>query len=187
MSRIRIIAGHWRSRMINVADAQGLRPTPDAVREKLFNWLGQDLTGLRCLDLFAGTGALGLEAASRGASHVTFVEQNRKVFRHLQDEVKALGNPATGVVLELCCADAVEFVQDAAQNSAAAYDVVFLDPPYHQGWLQKIEPYLASLLAPDAWVYAEAEQPIEQLAGLSVIKSGKAGQVYYHVLAKPEA
>src|SRR5690348_7338182 len=90
MSRVRITGGEWRSRMVKVVDAQGLRPTPDSVRETLFNWLGQDLTGLACLDLFAGSGILGFEAGSRGAVSVTQVEQNHGVFAALQDNAASL-------------------------------------------------------------------------------------------------
>lgn len=178
MSRIRIIGGAWRRRLIDVGRAPGLRPTPDAVRETLFNWLGQDLSGLACLDLFAGTGALGLEAASRGAERVTLVERDPRVFAQLVANAESLGLPPSGHALELVRADALEFLA-AAQRS---YDVVFLDPPYHQGWLERVAPRLAPLLAPEAWVYVEAEHPVERLADLRIIKRGHAGQVYYQIL-----
>ncbi|MCE7916986.1 MAG: 16S rRNA (guanine(966)-N(2))-methyltransferase RsmD, partial [Nitrosomonas sp. PRO5] len=96
--RIRIIGGQWRSRLIQFADDELLRPTPDRVRETLFNWLGQDLTGKICLDLFAGSGALGFEAASRGAKQVTMIEQNMKAVRNLHSSIERLG--ASQVKLE---------------------------------------------------------------------------------------
>jgi 16S rRNA (guanine966-N2)-methyltransferase len=177
MSKIRITGGAWRSRLINVADAPGLRPTPDRVRETLFNWLGQDLTGLRCLDLFAGSGILGFEAASRGAAHVTLAENNRRVFAQLQRNATALDCPR----LELLCADAVRF----AGSVSSGYDVVFLDPPYRQGLLDKIAPLLATFTAAGARVYAEAEHRLETLGGWPVVKRGQSGQVHYHLLEHP--
>ncbi|MDB5800758.1 MAG: ribosomal small subunit methyltransferase [Rhodocyclales bacterium] len=176
MSRVRIVGGQYRSRLIEVPDAIGLRPTPDRVRETLFNWLGQDLSGLRCLDLFAGSGVLGFEAASRGASEVVMVEFSPKVFAHLQKSAALLG--ANNARLQR--ADALRFVQD----NMSPFDLVILDPPYRQGWLQKLAPYLPRLLTPDARVYVEAEEPIEQFAGLHTIKSGKAGQVHYHLMER---
>ncbi|MDB5888213.1 MAG: ribosomal small subunit methyltransferase [Rhodocyclales bacterium] len=176
MSRVRIVGGTYRSRLIDVPDAIGLRPTPDRVRETVFNWLGQDLTGLRCLDLFAGSGALGFEAASRGASEVVMVEFAPKVFAHLQKSLAALGaNNA-----KLHRADALRFVQD----SALPFDLLLLDPPYRQGWLEKLAPHLPGLLAPGARVYVEAEAPLERLADLHTIKSGRAGQVHYHLMER---
>ena len=175
MSRVRIIGGSMRSRLIDVPDAMGLRPTPDRVRETLFNWLGQDLTGLRCLDLFAGSGALGFEAASRGASEVVMIEYAPKVFSHLQ---RALGTLGTNNV-KLIRGDALKFAQEPG---VWRFDLVMLDPPYRLGWLDKIAPYVPGLLAPDARVYLESESPIENYAGLTTIKSGRAGQVHYQLL-----
>lgn len=174
MSRIRITGGAWRSRLIDVTDAPGLRPTPDRVRETLFNWLGQDLRGWRCLDLFAGSGILGFEAASRGASHVTLVERNRRVFSQLRRNADAFGRAQ----LELVCGDAVKF----AASSSVNYDLVFLDPPYHQGLLDKLTPLLASVAKNGARIYAEAEHRIDRLGGWQVIKQGQAGQVFFHLL-----
>jgi 16S rRNA (guanine966-N2)-methyltransferase len=105
LSRIRITGGEWRSRLVQVADAPGLRPTPDRVRETLFNWLGQDLDGLSCLDLFAGSGILGFEAASRGADHVALVEHSRPAFAALEKHAEAFACPR----LELFCCDALKF------------------------------------------------------------------------------
>ncbi|MBI4754458.1 MAG: 16S rRNA (guanine(966)-N(2))-methyltransferase RsmD [Betaproteobacteria bacterium] len=172
-SRVRIIGGAWRSRLIEVAAVPGLRPTPDRVRETLFNWLGQDLTGRACLDLFAGSGALGFEAASRGAAHVTLLETDQRALAALRQNARALGAQA----VEIVCCDALEFSRAAARR----YDVVFLDPPYRRGLLERIAPCLADLLEPGAMVYAEAEAALEVLGTLPAIRRGRAGQVFYHL------
>jgi 16S rRNA (guanine(966)-N(2))-methyltransferase RsmD len=174
VSRIRITGGEWRSRLIEVADAPGLRPTPDRVRETLFNWLGQDLSGLSCLDLFAGSGILGFEAASRGAAPVVLVERSRPAFTALKKHADGFASPH----VELFCCDALKFVP----SSGRRFDLVFLDPPYGQGWLARIEPRLEQLAAPNARLYAEAEMPLERLGRWSVVKQGRAGQVFFHLL-----
>ncbi|MBK8120690.1 MAG: 16S rRNA (guanine(966)-N(2))-methyltransferase RsmD [Sulfuritalea sp.] len=176
MSRIRITGGEWRSRLVQVPDAPGLRPTPDRVRETLFNWLGQDLKGLRCLDLFAGSGILGFEAASRGAEHVAMVECSRRAFAALRKHAAGFECPR----LELFCCDALNF----APASGRRFDLVFLDPPYGLGWLARIEPRLDALVAPDARLYAEAERPLERLGRWSVVRQGRAGQVFFHLLER---
>ncbi|MDR2000474.1 MAG: 16S rRNA (guanine(966)-N(2))-methyltransferase RsmD, partial [Zoogloeaceae bacterium] len=130
MSQVRVTGGEWRSRLIKVIDTPELRPTPGRVRETLFNWLGQDLTGLACLDLFAGSGILGFEAASRGAAQVVMVERDNKVAATLCRNAEALG----GGQLELIRADALEFAALAAQQGRS-FDLAFLDPPYRQHWL----------------------------------------------------
>lgn len=174
MSRIRITGGAWRSRLIRVADTAGLRPTPDRVRETLFNWLGQGLDGLACLDLFAGSGILGFEAASRGADYVALVEPARAAFLALKKNADGFDCPR----LELFCCDALEF----APLPARRFDLVFLDPPYGQGWLAQIEPRLDELVARKGRLYAEAEIPLERLGRWSVVKRGQAGQVFFHLL-----
>ncbi|MCX7163400.1 MAG: 16S rRNA (guanine(966)-N(2))-methyltransferase RsmD [Betaproteobacteria bacterium] len=174
MSRIRITGGEWRSRLIQVADAPGLRPTPDRVRETLFNWLGQDLGGLACLDLFAGSGILGFEAASRGAAYVALVERSRQAFAALQIHAAGFKCPR----LELFCCDALKF----AASPARRFDLIFLDPPYGQGWLAQVEPQLDQLAAAGARLYAEAERPLQKLGRWSVVKQGQAGQVFFHLL-----
>ncbi len=174
MSRIRITGGEWRSRLVQVADAPGLRPTPDRVRETLFNWLGQDLDGLSCLDLFAGSGILGFEAASRGADHVALVEHSRPAFAALEKHAEAFACPR----LELFCCDALKFAPPAGRR----FDLLFLDPPYGQDWLAGVESRLAELAAPGARLYAEAEKPLERLGPWSVTRQGRAGQVFFHLL-----
>jgi len=124
-NRVRIVGGAWRSRLIPFPPTKGLRPTPDRVRETLFNWLGQDLTGKTCLDLFAGSGALGFEAASRGARRVAMVERDASVFQALAANRDRLG----ALAVELTKSDALEFLR----ADTGLYDVVFLDPPFDAG------------------------------------------------------
>jgi 16S rRNA (guanine966-N2)-methyltransferase len=174
LSRIRITGGEWRSRLIQVPDGPGLRPTPDRVRETLFNWLGQDLSGLACLDLFAGSGILGFEAASRGADYVALVERSRPAFDGPAETCRGLRLSP----LELFCCDALKFAPPPARR----FDLIFLDPPYGQGWLARVESRLDDLAAADARLYAEAEMPLERLGRWSVAKQGRAGQVFFHLL-----
>jgi 16S rRNA (guanine966-N2)-methyltransferase len=179
VSRIRITGGEWRSRLVKVVDAPGLRPTPDRVRETLFNWLGHDLSGLDCLDLFAGSGILGFEAASRGAAHVTFVEVDQGVFATLRQNAATLGADR----LELVRTDALKFAASAG-NPPQKYDLVFVDPPYRCGWLDRIVPCLAALAKPGMRIYAEAEHALEALGDWRTVKRGHAGQVFYHLMER---
>lgn len=174
LSTVRINAGVWRSRQIKFADSTGLRPTPERVRQTVFNWLGQDLTGLNCLDLFAGTGVMGFEALSRNAKAVVLVEKTPAVYKAILDNKAALQANAAQVLN----GDALSFLASNQQ----LFDVVFLDPPYHQGWLNKLLPQLQAHLASDAKVYVEAEYAIECTASWQVIKQSKAGNVFYHLL-----
>lgn len=173
------MGGTHRSRLIEVPDAIGLRPTPDRVRETLFNWLGQDLAGLRCLDLFAGSGALGFEAASRGAAEVVLVERAPKVFAHLKKTAAQLGLPN----VRLQPGDGLEFLAATRQR----FDLIFLDPPFQQGLLVRLAPMLARVLTPGGAVYAEAEAPVLELGALRQVKSGKAGMVHYQLLRGVES
>ena len=125
--KIRIIGGVWRSRLIKVIDAPGLRPTTDRVRETLFNWLGQNLDGLRCLDAFAGAGALGFEAASRGASTVTLIERDKTALTNLRANLSDLQSFPIDASIELVHGDGVSFLKRQAN---ASWDLVFLDPPF---------------------------------------------------------
>lgn len=173
-NKVRISAGEWRSRQLRFPDALGLRPTPDRVRQTLFNWLGQELFGKHCLDLFAGSGALGFEALSRGAPSVVMVEQNPAVHKALLENASLL-KATRGSIVRM---DALQFL---AQNKQR-FNVIFLDPPYGLGWLEKLLPQLADQLAPDGVVYAEAEHALTDVSGWSVYKHGKAGSVHYHLL-----
>lgn len=174
-NQLRIIGGAWRSRRIRFADALGLRPTPDRVRETVFNWLGQDLSGLRCLDLFAGSGAFGFEALSRGATSVDMVEPSRAVHAYLRQAAAALD---AGKRLRLLQSDALEFLR----VTQARYDVVFLDPPYGSGLLDQVLPALPARLTPDAAVYVEPGIKTDWTAPWEVLKSARAGAVHYYLL-----
>jgi len=173
-NRVRIIGGEHRGRRIAVPDRPGLRPTPDRVRETLFNWLGQRLDGLACLDLFAGSGALGFEAASRGAARVVMVENDRDAFRALEAARKTIG---FGPV-ELVFGDAFDYLKRADE----IFDVVFLDPPFRQNALAAALERLPRRLAPGARVYLEAPAALDAGAGWSELRRSRAGQVSYQLL-----
>ncbi|MBK9161872.1 MAG: 16S rRNA (guanine(966)-N(2))-methyltransferase RsmD [Nitrosomonadales bacterium] len=174
MNKVRIIGGEMRSRIITFPDAEGLRPTPDRVRETLFNWLGQTLHGRSCLDLFAGSGALGFEAASRGAGRVVMVEKNPRVAKALQDNVRKLG-----------CGNVFVRAQDGlelAANDALRYDVIFLDPPFDSDYLPRLLEILPQRLNENGRLYVESGAAIAVPPPWQEIKSGKAGQVQYKLL-----
>ncbi|HSH53626.1 MAG TPA: 16S rRNA (guanine(966)-N(2))-methyltransferase RsmD [Methylotenera sp.] len=171
---VRINAGEWRSRLIKFPDAEGLRPTPERVRQTLFNWLGQDLTGYQCLDLFAGTGVMGFEALSRGAKSVVMVEKSTSAYKALVDNKQLLKAEAATVLHQ----DALQFISGAAQQ----FNLIFLDPPYQQQWLPKILPELHRHLHSEGFVYVEAEYELQSNTDWQVIKQGKAGNVFYHLL-----
>ncbi|MAL98832.1 MAG: 16S rRNA (guanine(966)-N(2))-methyltransferase RsmD [Alteromonadaceae bacterium] len=152
-SKLRLIAGVWRSRRLTFEEIPGLRPTPDRVRETLFNWLAPTIAGARCLDLFAGSGALGLEALSRGASEAFFVEYDASAARILRKNLELLG-ATTG---QVWTGDALQYL---AQPAARPFDIVFLDPPFRAGWLDRILPLLESgnWVAPGGYIYVEYEK-----------------------------
>lgn len=180
---VRIIGGQWKRTKLPVADRPGLRPTPSRVRETLFNWLGQDLSGWRCIDAFAGTGALGLEAASRGAAEVVLVEQDSALLANLSRITTQL--KATGVRVER--GDGVAALR---QRAGQGLDAVFLDPPFGDGQNEAL--YTSALAAArqavgeDGLIYLEAprawsEDELAQI-GLQVHRQGKAGAVAFHLL-----
>ncbi len=184
-NQLRIIGGEWRSRRLRFADAPGLRPTPDRVRETLFNWLVSDLPGARCLDLFAGSGVLGFEAASRGAGEVVMVERAAGVVRRLRENLALLG---AGERLQVVQADALRFLAGPPRP----FDIVFLDPPYGKGLL---EPALKALeggwLAPGAVLYIEAESSLPEATlagwlpqGYAITRRGTAGTVGYFLVRR---
>ena len=175
-NRVRIIGGAWRSRLVSFPSRGDLRPTPDRVRETLFNWLGQDLTGRTCLDLFAGSGALGFEAASRGARRVVMVERDPLVFRALAANRAALDAAA----VELNRADALEFLRAGDE----AYDVVFVDPPFRSDYWPRVAPLLSRRLAPEALVYCESAAGAEAPPGWESVKRDRAGRVSYQLLRR---
>jgi len=175
---VRIIGGQWRGSRLPVADAAGLRPTPDRVRETLFNWLGQDLSGWRCLDAYAGSGALGFEAASRGAPRVLLVERDRRLAEGLRQVQARLHADA----VEVICAPAQVALKAQAP---ASFDLVFLDPPYGQGLLGPALAAAARVVVPGGWVYVEDEQPLSDLPAPWVLhRQGRAGQVHHHLLRR---
>jgi 16S rRNA (guanine966-N2)-methyltransferase len=179
---LRVIGGKYRSRLLRVPQRPGLRPTPDRVRETLFNWLGQDLSGLSCLDLFAGSGALGFEAASRGAMRVVLVEKDRAVVAELERSRAALG----AAQVEIVNGDAAAYLagnhERLGARPAGRFDVVFLDPPFRQNALPGILGSLGSRLQPGARVYVESEAPVDVAAPWAELKRARAGQVSYQLL-----
>ena len=175
---VRIIAGEWRGRRLVVAAGTAVRPTPDRVRETLFNWLQFEIAGKRCLDLFAGSGALGIEALSRGAARVVFVERDPAAAASIRAALERLGSGRG----QLVRSDALAFV---ASEAAEAFDVVFLDPPYAQRCLAQACAALEAhgWLAPSAWVYLEdaaAHGTPAVPATWRLLRSKKAGDVGYH-------
>lgn len=180
-NELRIIGGEWRGRRIRFAARPGIRPTPDRVRETLFNWLAPVVEGSRCLDLFAGSGALGLEALSRGAAAVTFVESDRMSAERLRETIATLGAERARVVE----ADARRWLDGPPER----FDIVFLDPPFESGLLAGTLGKLDSgdWLSPSARVYLEAparDGPPPLPAGWTLHRSGKAGAVGYHLALK---
>ncbi|GLS02887.1 lactate dehydrogenase [Chitiniphilus shinanonensis] len=174
-NQLRIVGGEYRRRVLRFPDAEGLRPTPDRVRETLFNWLGQDLTGKTCLDLFAGSGALGFEAASRNARRVVMVEKARPVHAALAANRQLLNASH----IELVHGDALAWLARTGER----FDVVFLDPPFASDLLGKVLALLPERLADDALVYAEcAHWP--ELADWDIVREGKAGTVHYALLRR---
>jgi 16S rRNA (guanine(966)-N(2))-methyltransferase RsmD len=180
-AKVRIVGGDWKRTPLPVVDAPGLRPTPDRVRETLFNWLGQRLDGWRCLDLYAGTGALGLEAASRGAARVVLVEREARAvdaLREVQARLKADR-------VEVVRADAAAWLGGARDR----FDLVFLDPPFGTDALARVLPRVAELVEPGGFVYVESDRalvegapPLSALPELELRRADKAGQVHYHLL-----
>jgi 16S rRNA (guanine966-N2)-methyltransferase len=170
---IRIIAGEYRGRRINVPSRPGLRPTPDRVRETLFNWLGQWLDGQTCLDLFAGSGALGFEAASRGAARVVMVESDRTAFDALQATRQTIG----ALTVEPLFGDALDYLARAGEQ----FDVVFLDPPFRQNALPAVLARLPQRLKSAARVYIESDEPAMAPAQFTELKRARAGQVSYQL------
>ena len=175
--QIRIIGGRWRGRNIRFPEASGLRPTPSRVRETLFNWLGQDLPEYQCLDLFAGSGALGFEALSRGAARVIMVEQQRVTARSLRENAQRLG--ATGA--EIVVAEALQWLRQDKQR----FDLVFLDPPFAGQALAAVLPLIHPRLNPGGMVYCESPEGVSESPLWSEFRSSRAGRVT-HQLLKPE-
>lgn len=179
---LRVIGGQWRSRRLSFPDLQGLRPTPGRVRETLFNWLQEKVPGARCLDLFAGSGACGIEALSRGAAHVTFVDQARSATAAIQDNLQSLGTDSAEVV----CEDALAWL-GRQSRPPKPFSLVFLDPPFGSNDLAAACRLLESqgLLEPGALIYIESGGVSEDLpAGWQRLKLKKAGAVHYSLFKR---
>ena len=181
---VRIIGGQWKRTKLPVADKPGLRPTPDRVRETLFNWLGQDLTGWRCVDAFAGSGALGLEAASRGASQVLLVEQDPGLVSQLRALVQKLS--AHGVSVQR--ANALSVLK---QQPPSTLELVFIDPPFDAKLYETALKAAAPAVSDDGYIYLEAPDAWDdgRLAafGLVLQKHLRAGAVHAHLLGRKQA
>ncbi len=169
--QVRIISGLWRGRKLPVHDAEGLRPTTDRVKETLFNWLAQDIPHARCLDLFAGSGGLGFESASRQADKVTMLEMNPQAFAQLKTNIAAL--KASNI--EAVNTDTLAYLKQPGQ----AYDVVFIDPPFRQGLLQET----VQLLEQNGWLAANAMIYIESEKELPLLELPQSWQLYREKLA----
>lgn len=190
--QVRIIGGDWKRTPLTVISADGLRPTPDRVRETVFNWLNHvfnsQWTHIVCLDMFAGSGALGFEAASRGAAKVTMFEAFTPAFKQLE-QTKAKLN-AEQITLQR--GDALLLAQHLVSH-AEKFDLIFLDPPFNLGFLEKIMPLCADILKPDGVLYVESEQAVSAQDGVGVpawctgwqvLRQDKAGSVYFHLLQR---
>lgn len=189
--QLRIIAGKYKRTQIAVLDIDGLRPTPDRVRETLFNWLGQSLDGWVCVDAFAGTGALGFEAASRGAATVHLIEANAKVAQQLKTQARALSTEAVRAnVMRIHHCTAQQGMQRLQQQGVLA-DVVFLDPPFSQPeLLWQILQACSPILHPDGLVYVEMplalQSETQAVSDWNVVRSSKAGNSWFALLGKAD-
>ena len=183
-AEVRIIGGQWKRSKLAVADLPGLRPTPDRVRVTLFNWLGQDLAGWRCLDAFAGSGSLGFEAASRGASEVLLLERNPGQARRLSEAATRLN--ATNMRIEQV--DAMAFMARADSNR---FDLIFLDPPFDAGLDDAALQAAIRLVVPDGFIYLESDRAIDavgvQALGLRLHRQGHAGRVCFQLLQRSQS
>lgn len=178
-NQLRIIGGKWRGRKLPFPDIEGLRPTPDRVRETLFNWLNNIIDDAYCLDLFAGSGALGFEALSRGAAKAVFIDTSREITDQLKNNQQKL----QAENIEIICTKAENYIAQTKES----FDVVFLDPPFHQNLIphfcELLEKY--KIIKPGGYIYLEAETTIEKLKipnNWKVLKQKKAGRVYFYLM-----
>ena len=175
-NRVRIIGGQYRRRLLDFPGSAGLRPTPDRVRETLFNWLGQDLPGWHCLDLFAGSGALGFEAASRGAERVVMIECDRAALEALEKNRAVLGASQVSILR----ADALAWLA----NSRETFDLIFVDPPFDSGLAEAVLPDLARHLKSGGQIYIEQGTGVVAPPGFIIHRSGRAGRSHFALLVK---
>lgn len=175
---VRIVGGDYRKTPITVIDAPGLRPTPDRVREMLFNWLRHfwagDFTRKRVLDLFAGTGALGFEAASHGVAYVQMAETNPAAVAAL----RALRTKLQADCIRIHAGDALTVLE----RSSTPFDLILLDPPFGQGWLNRLWPRLPAVLHPDSLIYVESEAAFTPPQGYEILRQSRAGHVHVQLL-----
>jgi 16S rRNA (guanine966-N2)-methyltransferase len=175
---VRLIGGQWKRSKLPVADAAGLRPTPDRVRETLFNWLGRQLDGWRCLDAFAGSGALGFEAASRGASEVTLVERDHRLVQGL----RAVQARLKAETVRIEPADALAWM---ARSAPDRFELVFIDPPFDADLFEPAMQAASRVVVPGGFVYLEADRPFGAAAfeaqEMALYRDGRAGLVHYHL------
>lgn len=179
-NKIRIIAGSLRSRQIIIPDETLVRPTPNRIRETLFNWLREDIMNATCLDLFAGSGALGFEALSRGAKNVTFIEKDNRTLKNIKQNSEMLNITYATFIQN----DALTWLKKSSQNR---FDIIFLDPPYAENLIVPCLELTVTqqLLAPGAKIYIEHNQPLDEMIfpeSLTLLKNQKAGKVYYGLL-----
>jgi 16S rRNA (guanine966-N2)-methyltransferase len=174
---VRIVGGSLKRSKLPVADKPGLRPTPDRLRETLFNWLGQDLSGWRCLDAFAGSGALGFEAASRGAAEVLLLERDADLVLSLRASQQRLKVDT----LRVEAADALAWMRHCEPDR---FELVLLDPPFDAGLFDAALAAAARIVVPQGFVYLEAPQPWERAPGLALHRQARAGAVHAHLLQR---
>jgi 16S rRNA (guanine966-N2)-methyltransferase len=175
-NQVRIIGGEHRRRVLHFPDAPGLRPTPDRVRETLFNWLGQELTGMNCLDAFAGSGALGFEAASRHAARVLMLESSRQAV----DALKRNRELIKAADVEIRQQETLGWMRGAEEQ----FDVIFLDPPFASGLMDQALPLAIRLLKPEGWLYVEQAGRIQPPEGFIIHREGRAGQSRFALLRR---
>ena len=178
---VRIIGGRWKRSKLPVVDSPGLRPTPDRVRETVFNWLGQDLSGWRCLDAFAGSGALGFEAASRGAADVLLVERETRIVRSLEQTRERLHADAVRIV-------SGDGVTQMKRLDPGSLELVFIDPPYDSDVSRPALSAAARLVVAGGFVYFEGAEPVDAEFAtnfdLGVHRQARAGNVHFHLLQR---
>jgi 16S rRNA (guanine966-N2)-methyltransferase len=178
---VRLIGGQWKRSKLPVSDAAGLRPTPDRVRETLFNWLGHDLAGWRCLDAFAGSGALGFEAASRGADAVVLLERDRRLAASLNESKLRLKAEALRI-------EAVDALAWMARCTPDSFELVFIDPPFDAPLVEPALALAARLVVPQGFVYVESGRALlpelTEPLGLTLHRQGRAGAVHFHLLQR---
>ena len=177
MAEVRIIGGQWRRSKLPVADKPGLRPTPDRVRETLFNWLGQDLSGWRVLDAFAGSGALGFEAGSRGAAEVRMLERDGQ----LADSLRQSKTRLKAEALQIECTNAMTWME---RCEPARFELVLLDPPFEADLFDKALAAAARVVVPTGLIYLEADREVAPPEGWEAWRAARAGAVHYGVFKR---